>query len=84
MYIAKLNDDPDWSVDEAVHEAIINAMDAGHIQRDFGRFWVVDDHIVIDEKPVRNCFHPAIEKCGEPGELQFCPDCERYVGWEDL
>jgi len=92
VYIAKLDLDPEEidapepyiAMSTAVDVAIFDAIDRGYIPRNFGKFWIVDGHIVIDNKPVKNCFHPAIEKCGQPGETQFCPDCERLVGWEEL
>lgn len=49
MYVAKLNPDPEISEDEAVHEAIWDAMDAGHVTAAFGRFWVVEGYIIIDK-----------------------------------
>lgn len=49
MYVAKLNDDPEISEDEAVHEAIWDAMVAGDVTEAFGRFWVVEGYIIIDK-----------------------------------
>jgi hypothetical protein len=51
VYVAKLNLEDEYvTEDEAVHEAIWDAMDAGHITSAFGRFWVVEGYILIDEK----------------------------------
>jgi hypothetical protein len=58
VYVAKLNPSGDEYVteDEAVHEAIWDAIEAGHITEAFGRFWVGDGYIIIDkptEMPTR-------------------------------
>jgi hypothetical protein len=86
LYIAKLYFGPnnDYETEDAVHEAIHDALDIGAIEKNFGRFWVVDGHILIDKEGFELCFHPTIEKCGLPGETQFCPDCEEHIGWEEL
>ena len=55
MYIAKLDLDPDTTeeyiaFDDSVDEAIKDAIDRGYIKRNFGRFWIVLGHIVIDKE----------------------------------
>jgi hypothetical protein len=49
VYVAKLSQDPEMSEDEAIHDAILAAMFAGHITEDFGKFWIVEDYIIIDK-----------------------------------
>jgi hypothetical protein len=49
VYVAKLNPDPEISEDEAIHEAIWEAMLAGDVTADFGRFWIVEGYILIDK-----------------------------------
>jgi hypothetical protein len=51
VYVAKLNTDYD-DEEEAVHEAIWDAMVAGDVAEAFGRFYVVEGYIIID-KPTR-------------------------------
>ena len=58
MYIAKLDIAPEdanapeefIALDESVDKAIQEAIDRGYIKRNFGRFWIVLGHIVIDKE----------------------------------
>jgi hypothetical protein len=56
VYVAKLPTSDRYAPgteitkEDAVHEAILDAIDSGHITENFGRFWVVEGYILIDEK----------------------------------